>query len=759
MRHNGRISRQKKRARATLSEKEAIAEEANRLVADNQQHISSLEQGLAKSQVDLSEIQKKMSNGLQVEATLKSEAEKQKKLATHLKVKRVEILNKEKEELSREKQILSKQLEDAISSRKRAGENANEQSLKEKKEKDTRIQMLERTLEREREDLRKEKEDHRKEKSKQQKIEMTIRDLMQTAHQNGQRLTLKVFSARVVHVLSLNFIGQSGHNMSLKSLVSDAQKLSVEISKPEVLELEHAEKKKLMEELEAHKHARDSLLETTGIIEAQLPSETSLRHQTAAYILAVDNFDAELTSVLNGLTAQPVPSDTSLSANVSPAATESVMEESFFESTGLWDFSGQQAPEEALISMVPSITSGENSSQGRMTKEREKRTNMQKSIETRKVGRKLVRPPLQKMQEPKVSTEASGKEAFSVSDVKPDASNVIPHSELPSTSFQPVRKRLASSPAFEFQGELLSQQMLISDVAPLLKKSKGSDKPQDTIKEKADHLASENLEKPVRDWDDSPGHDLIHAIHDSVDIPKDQEVDNAKEPPDEPKQPSDSMNDKGLGSEDIASMEEFMEKPQEIASVSDVLSDIGLPEQQSLTEMENETEDGELIPDGTSQEGSDPSGIIMDLEPGEYLSESAVAASDLTDTVEIGSSGDPIQEQNDTSEVTLEAAEGSDKHKPVNYDHSVSDSQQSPQPSVGAGEGSPNLGGSIVLTHGSLSFTAEPEEGRESQAGKSTTTIVISERARAKAALRQAGLLSPIDTDRGRASGIVKLLE
>lgn len=50
--------------------------------------------------------------------------------------------------------------------------------------------MLERTLEREREDLRKEKDDNRKEKLRRQKFEKQVLDLMQRVQQ-------------VIHLLSL----------------------------------------------------------------------------------------------------------------------------------------------------------------------------------------------------------------------------------------------------------------------------------------------------------------------------------------------------------------------------------------------------------------------------------------------------------------------------------------------------------------------------------------------------------------------------
>lgn len=160
-----------------------------KVIAEKQRKISNLEEEAISMEVKLSEMEKKLQEISQVEATLKSEAERHKKQSV-LQKRRVDSLTKEKDELNKEKQALAKQIEEMRSSsgKKIVGELSkqqesiirqemtaqHEQSLKDSenmlKERDTRIQILEKTLEREREELRKE----RVKRSKDQKSFMDV---------------------------------------------------------------------------------------------------------------------------------------------------------------------------------------------------------------------------------------------------------------------------------------------------------------------------------------------------------------------------------------------------------------------------------------------------------------------------------------------------------------------------------------------------------------------------------------------------------
>ncbi|VFQ58763.1 unnamed protein product [Cuscuta campestris] len=149
---------------ATLKEKDDQLEEIKKLVSRKQELIAALEQDLARNRVELSQRESRINELLQSEASLRSEFDKLKR-SSHVQKKRLENLVKEKEDLTKENQVLSKKLEDALQGRRNDGEAMTEQALKEKdKEKDTRIQILEKTLERHREELKKEKEENKTEK-------------------------------------------------------------------------------------------------------------------------------------------------------------------------------------------------------------------------------------------------------------------------------------------------------------------------------------------------------------------------------------------------------------------------------------------------------------------------------------------------------------------------------------------------------------------------------------------------------------------
>ncbi|KAA8523384.1 hypothetical protein F0562_009807 [Nyssa sinensis] len=241
----------------SLREKEAHFEEVNRLISEKQDVISQLEQGLAKSRMELNERENRVNEILHVEASLKSEVEKQKKFIVQLK-KKSENASKEKEELSKENQTLSRQLED-FRQRKRNTEDA----------------ILERTVERQREELKKEKDDHRTEKTKRLRTEKTIMD-------------------------------------SLRNLTQDRTKLVDEFEKHKQAQ------KRLSDEFEKLKLAKSSLPEGTSMV--QILSGTPLDDLAAAYMLGVENFERIAHSVFSELGAS-TPADTSSAVDTTSLGT------------------------------------------------------------------------------------------------------------------------------------------------------------------------------------------------------------------------------------------------------------------------------------------------------------------------------------------------------------------------------------------------------------------------------------------------------
>ncbi|XP_062222059.1 nuclear-pore anchor-like isoform X3 [Phragmites australis] len=142
--------------KSTLRENSAELESARNLLSEKEIIIRNLEEKLVASQSELDSREKKLND---VEASLKSEMDKIKKVNLSIK-RKVEVLMKEKAEVVKENQSLLKQMEDLKSTgQKTASETTLEQAVKEK---DFRIQTLERTLEKERDDNKKEKENRKR---------------------------------------------------------------------------------------------------------------------------------------------------------------------------------------------------------------------------------------------------------------------------------------------------------------------------------------------------------------------------------------------------------------------------------------------------------------------------------------------------------------------------------------------------------------------------------------------------------------------
>ncbi|KAH7848388.1 hypothetical protein Vadar_002210 [Vaccinium darrowii] len=233
-----RMREDTKQMQTKILEKDAQLEELNKLLANKQLVISQLEQDIMKSRKELNEKEGRVNECLQVEVSLKSDLEKQKKLVAQLK-KKLEHLSKEKEELSKENQALSKQLDDYRQGGWRGvADAAGEHAMKEKeKEKDTRIQILEKTVERQREELK-------TEKAKRQKNEKLIVDTLTSVNQEKTNLVG----------------GFENHKQSLRRLSDEVEKL---------------------------KHAKSSLPEGTSAVQSLSRTDDL----SAAYFLAVENFE------------------------------------------------------------------------------------------------------------------------------------------------------------------------------------------------------------------------------------------------------------------------------------------------------------------------------------------------------------------------------------------------------------------------------------------------------------------------------------
>ncbi|XP_059661908.1 nuclear-pore anchor isoform X2 [Cornus florida] len=693
-----RLREDVQRMQVNLRQKDAQLEEVNILMSEKQEVISQLEQDLAKSRIELIERENRINEILQVEASLKSELEKQKKFVAQLKKKcenlskEKENLSKEKEELSRENHGLSKQLEESRQGKRGMGDTVVEQAMKEKeKEKDTRIQILEKTLERHREELKKEKDEVKMLRVRRQKTEKAIVDSIGNVNQEKTKLADEV----------------EKHKQALKRLSDEVERL---------------------------KHAKSNLPEGTSVV--QLLSGTQLDDLAGAYIQAVENFERIAQSVSSELGASTC-TDTSSTVDAPSLGTKTGQEVSPLAPSIL--------PSAAPPSTFPLV---------KATEGREKKFILPKSsVETRKTGRKLVRPRIVKPEEPQGDTEMSEIEGSNNMGKPIPSLNLETQGNITLLTQPSVRKRLASSSTSELQEESLIQRGTSSDVGlPVLKKAKGPDSPQDSVEVQPDAIMETTETLHVTEESVDAVGDLPQDSNDEgIDAEKDEVEATGEQLDEEPSQVV-LQNDRS----DV--LEENLDKPSE----AEVLFDDGSKVQadqdikMSMVESGSEREEGELLPDNTGLEvGGNISNIVESPENGGGESELAAAPVSspgvddealVVATLEFGE-GSSSQVLNDErtdegdAEVNVETSEKSNDGN----DQVVVESDQIPEAALEVGEVTPTVPAVEVDVpkQASPSVTADTEEVRQvSPVSRRSTTINLQERAKQRSLLRQAGVVS-----------------
>ncbi|XP_021635125.2 nuclear-pore anchor isoform X2 [Hevea brasiliensis] len=684
-----------------VKEKESEIEEINNLLSKQQETISKLEQDLAKSELELSQREQKINDVLLNEASLKSELEKQRKLAVQWK-KKFENSLKEKEDFSKEKQALSKQIEELKQGKRSMGIVSGEQVMKEKEEKEHRIQILEKTVERQREELRKEKEDNRMEKAKRLTREKAIMDKVKNVEQEKTEFTNKL----------------ERHKEALR---------------------------RLSEELEKLKHAETNLPEGTSVV--QILSGTILDDLCAAYVLAVENFQRTATSVSIELGASAASLDASM-----PDAPVAV-------------FAGQSvSSHSAISSSVGPITS---SIAAKAADDKERRIPVSKTnIETRKTGRKLVRPRLVKPDEPQGDVEMSDVDGSNTQGKVASSHESETQRNLTSLSQPSARKRLASS-ASELSEQPLDQGETNSDAgAPVVKKPKGSDSSHEGT-EGQSVAPSETMVIPsaVEEASNAVG-DVTQGSNEEVIAEKD-EAETGGEKSELPKDSEQIDDPIEPQNEKINVGEESVDKTNGIGGEFDGNSKDQAVEdnQQSIVEFESEKEEGELVPDDAEgEEGADTSNIMGSPEIGEVpevgttpvasparIEDEAVVAGG----VELGEMNSPEafnEEKNDEGDVVEETIEGSDKSNDGN-DQIAGESDQIPETASVTVE-STTATVNAEAADVSKQVTETEEVKQVSPASNSSTVVNLAERAKERAMLRQSGtavLSPPGSRGRGRA--------
>ncbi|KAJ0099642.1 hypothetical protein Patl1_19768 [Pistacia atlantica] len=689
-----------------LKAKDTEIEEMKTLGSKRQETIMQLEQQLASSRVELNEKEKKLNDILQAEAVRKPELEKQKRIIGQLKRKH-DILSKEKEGIFKENQALSKQLDELKQGKKSMGDVTGEQVMKEKEEKDTRIQILERTVERQREELKKEKDDHQKEKERRQKGEKAIWDSAKNAEQWKTKISSEL----------------EQHKQAVKRLSDELQKI---------------------------KNAECNLPEGTSVV--QHLSGTNLDDHASSYLLAVENFERVARTVSSELGSGAPPLDTSVVSDASATAT-----------------TGPAVATQALISSSSAGPAPSNLPP-KAADGKDRLVLARTMVETRKQGRKLVRPRLGKPEEAQGDVEMTEAEGSSLGGKVASSQDVETQVNLTQQSQPLVRKRLASSTSELREESLLQGEPTTEIAAPAPKKSKGTDSPPED--------AGGQSAAPLENIDSQP---VIEESIDAVsDIPQEEaddagkeEVDTTGEKTEELKesQQVDGASEAEMQNEKNNASEENLDK----ATGAEMASDEGLKDQteqenQQLTlESESEREEGELLPDVTDPEGvADISNLVGSPEIGEVLPEAigtpvvsptrvedeamvAVAA----ETGDVTSPEAANDEKNEEGDVTEENVEGSDKSNDGN-DHVAVEADQVPEAA------------SVISETASTSSAAEPEASKHLSSSTTTaaevkqaspvnnppTIVNLRERARERAMQRQAGVVPPsVSRGRGRPAG------
>lgn len=685
-------------------EKDSQLEEIKKSLFEKQEVISHLEQDLARSRTELDERETRINYVLKLEESLKSDVDKQRRFIAQLK-KKSENLLKEKQELSKENQALSKQLEDSKQQGKRnIVDAAGEQASREKeKEKDTRIQILEKTLERHREELRKQKDDNKMEKAQRLKNQKTITDLYGPITQERTKLEDEL----------------KKHKHALKILSDEVEKL---------------------------KHANSSQTEGTSI---QVLPGTLLDDMAAAYLLAIDNFERVAHPIVNEV-EHPTPADPSLPADTTFSGATS----------------GQTVP--LLAPSIPSQAPPGSILSAKTAEERERVSLTKTYVEPRKTGRKLVRPRILNPEEPQADVEMSEMEESNNEGKTLSSQNIETQGNLSLPSQPSTRKRQSTS---EFQEELLVPQESISDLAAHVpKKSRGSD----SLKEGAESQSSALVEI----------HKIQPAVEESADdvgsLPQDFKEEAGGSGRDETEiaaEQADGKNEIELQNE-IASGEENFDRPSEIV-VADDQPILEAEQEESLAESGSDREEGELATDIADLEGAGAiSNISGSPETGEIQSEDVGAPVSspgiidetvvpVTDDIDEVSSPQVLEDdKNEEGEIMEETTEPSDKLT-SGTDQAAVDIEQAPatldtvertSTSSVVDVGVTNQG-TVVATHTEVSqmspvATSSSTGEQVSPAGNNTsTTINLNARARERAMLRQAGVLSSsVPRGRGRAT-------
>ncbi|KAJ4836929.1 hypothetical protein Tsubulata_022036 [Turnera subulata] len=675
-----------------LKSKESDIEEVKSIVSKQLETISKLEEDLSKTQSELNQREKRISDILQTEANLKTEFEKQKKLTIQWK-KKSDTLLKERDESSKEKQTLAKQIEDLKQGKRSVGSVSGEQVLREKEERDQRIQMLERTVERQREDLRKEKEDLRKEKLRRQVKEKEILD------------TLNKVKAKLEN-----------------DLVKHRQAL-----------------KRISDELEKLKQAEGNLPEFL--------SGTTLDELAAAYVSAIENIEGVTRAASVELGSSSLSAEATSSAEagaVTPGQAVS-SQVSVISLAGPTSHLASKAEEKERKSAAakphaePRKT-GRKLVRPKLLKPEEPQGDVEMpDAEATNSGKLAPSSESDMQRSTNLTSQPAGRKRLAPSATDPTEEQPLNQGDNSSDATEPVVKRPKSSDAQEGAENQFATPEAVATL-PFTEHSSDAGDPSHVTNEEA--VEKEEVET-IREKDEIPK-EFEHSDDMNQVEPQNEKNDATDDILDKPSGSTEDIDD---ASKDQGAMEdnqqamEFESEKEEGELVPDAAE---VEETADASNITGSPEIGEGVPDvGTTPIASPARTDVEGFSTGGELSEmkSPEALND---------------DKNEEGELIEEATEGSDKSNDGN-DQAAAETDQTPEVTSNTAAESTvsNASAEVDVSKQAGSSTTEAEDGKQiSPAGHTSRVVNLAERAKERAMLRQsgAGVLSPSGSrGRGRA--------
>ncbi|KAL1205642.1 Nuclear-pore anchor [Cardamine amara subsp. amara] len=683
-----------------LKAKDAHVEDFKKLLLEKQNKISLLEKELTNCKKDLSEREKKLDDAQQAQATMQSEISKQK---TELeKLRRSYNINlnatkkkyeKEKEDLNKVNQSLSKQLEEAKEAGKKTTTDAMvEQAVKEREEKEQKIQIMDKyvhtlkdEVRKKNEDLKKKDEELTKEKTERKSVEKEVGD-------------------------------------SLTKVKQEKTKVDEEIAKLERYQTALAH---LSEELNKLKQADGNLPEGTSAV--QVLSGIILNDQAAAYVSAVEYFERVARSIVQNSQASTKPTDmVTEPSSGTPAAVE----------PSAISRASSKAP--VATTQLPPKVASDN---------KEKRSTLQKpSTELRRPMRKIIRPQLVKPEEsPQGDVEMPEAEGAG-DDGKQSASHEM-ESQV-TTSVRPVqthvRKRQADSIASEPQPDNLTQGETSSEIAPpASKKAKGSESQPDASE-------GENLAKEPA-IDESMDATTTAADGDN----EETELENAEEKAEETMEAQEE-NEAEVQDKADEQEEENPTETETIPTEEESRDQTEEENQDLLAEIESDKEEGELDLDTLEDldEATDVTTMMRSPEKGEVQTETLATPTQSPSRMETAieeaeTTIEPLLEDDKIDDGGDAAEEASGKPKNGDDQQAATETCLKPETTAAAASSSsttPSLASTTPPTSSTAvsaitsTEVSETEEAKRaaSPGGGSSTIVTLADRARENAAKRQA---------------------